>query len=402
MKIVIATDQWSPDAVGGSARVATATAREFARLGRDVTVVAPRIEGLPRVERDEGVELHRSVRRSFLPQSVSDVFETWRWAIRRDRPNVFVAHQATNAVGLAAAHPKVPLLFVFHASAPLEQRFRRRRASGLRRISLLLLDPLLLLLERVAIRRATAVVVLSEYSRGLLLARHPRARDRIMLVGGGVDVDRFAGGDGPGTRKAYRIPVERPFLLTVRRLEPRMGVEELLRAVAVLLAKGVRLTLGVAGAGTSAAGLVKLSRELELDEHVRFLGRVPEDDLPGLYAAADLFVLPTVAYEGFGISTVEALAAGTPVVGTAVGATPEILDPLDPQLVSPSADPGDLAATIERVLGTVSAEQRTRCADYARSRFRWDVAIESWEAALTAAATRAGSDRPAPRDDRVP
>jgi glycosyltransferase involved in cell wall biosynthesis len=170
----------------------------------------------------------------------------------------------------------------------------------------------------------------------------------------------------------------------------------------VLLANGVRLTLGVAGAGTSAAGLVKLSRELELDEHVRFLGRVPEDDLPGLYAAADLFVLPTVAYEGFGISTVEALAAGTPVVGTAVGATPKILDPLDPQLVSPSADPGDLAATIERVLGTVSAEQRTRCADYARSRFRWDVAIESWEAALTAAATRAGSDRPAPRDDRVP
>jgi len=402
MRVLIATDQWSPDVIGGSARVARATAQQFARLGHQVVVVAPAIPGRPTVEQDEAVELHRSVKRFGLPQSVADVAGTWKWAVRRQRPDVLVAHQATNAVGLLAAHPRVPLLYVFHASAPLEQRFVRRRLRPARRVMGLLLDPLLVLLERVAVRRAKTVAVLSEYSRELLLSRHPGLADRIAVVRGGVDYDRFASGDGVSIRAAYGIPADRPFVLTVRRLEPRMGVEELLRTVKTLFERGARLTLGIAGAGMSAARLRELAHELELGEHVRFLGRVPDDDLPGLYAAADLFVLPTVAYEGFGISTVEALAAGTPVVGTAVGATPEILEPLDPRLVAPSADAVDLAATIERALGAVSTATRRRCADYARSRFRWDVAIESWEAALAKAASRAGGDPPAAPGTRVP
>jgi glycosyltransferase involved in cell wall biosynthesis len=402
MRVVVATDQWLPDVVGGSAAVARATAQRFAQAGHEVTVVAPRTRGRPAVERDDGVELHRSIRRTVLPQTISDAIETWRWAVRRSPPEVYVAHQATTAAGLLAAHPRVPLLYVFHASAPLEQRFQRRHVSPGRRTAQILLDPLLVLLERIAVRRADTVAVLSEYSRGLLLGRHPSVRERVALVRGGVDVGRFAAGDGPAAREAYRIRTDRPFLLTVRRLEPRMGVEELLRAIQTLFENGARLTLGIAGAGMSAASLRELASELALGEHVRFLGRVPEDDLPGLYAAADLFVLPTVAYEGFGISTVEALAAGTPVVGTAVGATPEILDPLDPQLLSPSADPADLAATIERALGALSAEQRGRCADYARSRFRWEVAIESWEAALAAAASSVRTNPPAARGDRVP
>jgi glycosyltransferase involved in cell wall biosynthesis len=386
MQVVVATDQWSPDAIGGSAVVARATAQQLARLGERITVLAPRAGTPSAVERDGGVELHRSIRRGPLPQTVSDVFETWRWAVRRDRPDVFVAHQATTAVGLLAAHPGVPLLYVFHASAPLEQRFLRRRVRLLRRVASRLLDPLLVLLEAVAVRRAATIAVLSEYSHELVLTRHAAARDRIVLVQGGVDVERFGSGDGPKTRSAYAIPADVPFVLTVRRLEPRMGVEELLRAADVLIRKGVQLTVGIAGTGMTARPLGDLSRSLGIGEHVRFFGRVPDDDLPGLYAAADLFVLPTIAYEGFGISTVEALAAGTPVVGTAVGATPEILRPLDPQLVSPSALPEDLAATIERALEHSSDERRRRCAGYAHARFRWEAAIESWHAALLRAA----------------
>ena len=386
MRIIVATDQWSPDVIGGSARVARATAVQFARLGHHVVVVAPAVPGRPAVGHDAGVELHRSVKRFGLPQSVADVVATWRWARRRPRPDVLVAHQATNAVGLLAAQRGVPLVYVFHASAPLEQRFVRRRLTPVRRAVALLLDPLLVLLERIAVRRAETVAVLSEYSRRLLLARHPSVSDRIAVVRGGVDYDRFASGDGATARAAYDIPDDRPFVLTVRRLEPRMGVEELLRAADLLIRKGVQLTVGVAGAGETGPALERLARELAIDEHVRFFGRVPDTDLPGLYAAADLFVLPTVAYEGFGMSTVEALAAGTPVVGTAVGATPEILTPLDPQLVSPSTLPDELAATIETALASATDDRRERCAAYARERFSWETAIESWQAAVVRAA----------------
>ncbi|MGH3003156.1 MAG: glycosyltransferase family 4 protein [Gaiellaceae bacterium] len=388
MRIAVATDQWSPDVIGGSARVARATAQQFARLGHDVTVVSPRAGAGPGVERDGGVELHRSIRRGRLPQTFTDVLETWRWAVRRSRPDVFVAHQSTTAVGLIAAHPSVPLVYVFHASAPLEQRFVRRRSRPLRRIPNLLLDPSLVLLEAIAIRRAAAITVLSEYSRDLLLARHPSAVDRVLVVRGGVEFERFSSGDGPRARQAYGVPNDLPFVLTVRRLEPRMGVEELLRATQILIRSGVRLTVGVAGAGMTGRGLKDLSRKLGLEPHVRFFGRVPDEDLPGLYAAADVFVLPTVAYEGFGMSTIEALAAGTPVVGTSVGATPEILRPLDRRLLAPSAQPQALAATIEQTLEGTSLEQRRRCADYAYSQFRWEEAIESWTAAVQKAAQK--------------
>jgi glycosyltransferase involved in cell wall biosynthesis len=387
MRIVVGTDQWSPDVVGGSARVAASTALHLGARGHEVTVVAPRMDGLSTVERQGDVDLHRSIRRGVLPQTISDVLETWRWAVRRTRPDLLVAHQVTNAVGLLAAHPRVPLLYVFHASVPLEQRFLRRRERPIRRLSRLLLDPLLVLLEAVAVRRAATIAVLSDYSRGLLLARYPSARDRTVLVQGGVEFEAFAHGDGVQARESFAIPPDVPFVLTVRRLAPRMGVEELLRAVDVLVRKGTRLTLGIAGAGPLSGHLRDVARELQLDGHVRFFGRVHEDDLPGLYAAADLFVLPTVAYEGFGMSTVEALAAGTPVVGTTVGATPEILGPLDERLLSPTAAPEQLAATIEQALAATSPDLRARCRDYARTRYRWEVAIETWQHAVARAAS---------------
>jgi glycosyltransferase involved in cell wall biosynthesis len=311
-------------------------------------------------------------------------------------PEVLVAHQATNAVGLLAAHPRAPFLYVFHASVPLEQRFLRRQLALAGKVVRLLLDPLFVLLERIAVGHADVIVVLSEYSRGIVLARHPSAAGRVVLVRGGVDYDAFANGDGAATRVEYGIPGDRPFVLTVRRLEPRMGVEELLRAVGILRDKGVEVTVGVAGTGASGPSLEQLAHRLGLNQHVRFFGRVPDADLPGLYAAADLFVLPTVAYEGFGMSTVEALAAGTPVVGTPVGATPEILSPLDPQLVSRSTRPEDLAAAIESAIASTSAGQRERCAEYARDRFRWETAIESWQAALVATAGYATRGRDCP------
>ena len=385
MRITVATDQWSPDVVGGSGRVATATAELFARHGHDVTVVAPRVADLPRYEQRDKLELYRVLRRLPLPQTFADVLETRSWALPRTTPDVFVAHQATNAVGLHLSHRDVPLVYVFHASVPLEQRFARRYMSLPRRSAATVLDPVFVLLEALAVRSATRIVVLSEYSRTLLLSRFPSARDRTVLARGGVEISRFANGEPVQIRRRYAIPDDRPFVLTVRRLAPRMGIEELLRAVKLLVSAGQDITLGIAGSGKSDRELRVLTASLGIDDHVRFFGRVPDEDLPGLYAAADLFVLPTVAYEGFGMATVEALAAGTPVVGTTVGATPEILRALDARLLSPTASPSDLARTIQLALARTSPALRAECAAYADANYNWQKTIGEWLVALDVA-----------------
>jgi glycosyltransferase involved in cell wall biosynthesis len=177
------------------------------------------------------------------------------------------------------------------------------------------------------------------------------------------------------------LDLDRPLLVTVRRAEPRMGIEQLLRAMPMIVANE-DLCLAVVGGGLLTNEHLRLSSQLGLDGRVRFVGRVSEEDLLDWYRAADLFVLPTVAYEGFGMVTVEALASGTPVVGTPAGATSELLEPLDPRLVAGGSDPESLASAIGDALVFSNDDLQARCRGYALARFGWDGVMRMWEEEL--------------------
>lgn len=245
------------------------------------------------------------------------------------------------------------------------------------------LDPIVSGLERAATRRAAVILVLSEFSADLHRHRHPGVANRIRVVGGAVDDFFFDPRDGDGCRTRLGIP-SGILLFTARRLEPRMGVDVLLEALS--LVDDERLVLAVAGTGPTHTTLERQVRKLALQSRVRLLGRVSENDLRMLYAAADLFVLPTVAYEGFGMSTVEALAAGTPVLGTAVGATPEIFEGLGPEFIVSRAEPDAFADALRQVLPLLGPGLRVRARNLAEERFRWGNAIARWEEALFAVA----------------
>jgi glycosyltransferase involved in cell wall biosynthesis len=159
-----------------------------------------------------------------------------------------------------------------------------------------------------------------------------------------------------------------------------MGLERLLRAFKEVMRSD--LLLVIVGSGSLGERLRRLSDELCLEDRVRFLGNVSEPELHDWYRAADLFVLPTLAYEGFGMATAEALASGTPVVGTSAGATPELLRPLEPRLIADSSEPKVLAAAIAAALDLSGPELRRRCREYARARFSWDKVIVDWEREL--------------------
>jgi glycosyltransferase involved in cell wall biosynthesis len=403
VRILAVTDSWFPDRAGGSGRVAAETAARLARRGHDVTVLAPRARERPSRTVDGSLSVLRTLPRGALPQTASDTWSTMRRApgLGGNRFDVVVAHQVTNATGLALAGLGAPLVLVYHASAAREARIRGARPGhGGRSASSRALAPALAALERFAVARAARILVLSAYSASLASADHPGARERIRRVSGGVDTERFSPADGAAAARArLGLEQERPLLLVVRRLEPGLGIEDVLAAVRLL--ETPDLVVAIAGTGPLAGSLERHVERLGLGSTVRLLGAPSEERLADWYRAADAVVLPPAPHEGFGLATIEALASGTPVVASPAGATPELLSPLEPRLLARAAGPEALADAIRDTLGIAGPELRRRCRRYAVSRFAWDAVIAGWEHALEGA-SRSSERRPEPAAATLP
>jgi phosphatidylinositol alpha-1,6-mannosyltransferase len=103
----------------------------------------------------------------------------------------------------------------------------------------------------------------------------------------------------------------------------RKGVELAIRGLAAASTDDVELL--IAGTGRLEEALKRLAEQLGVSDRVRFLGYVPDDELPLLYASADV-TLFTSNYEGFGLVFLESLASGTPVIGTRVGGIPDLVE----------------------------------------------------------------------------
>ena len=312
----------------------------------------------------------------------TDVVSTWRCArsLASSSFDLCVAHGPTNGFGLVVSRLDAPLVLVYHPSPAREARFvRARHPLGLERLSTLVVAPPLALYERATVSRADMILALSAYSRDMLVGDHPRAAAKARCVPGGVDTDAFSPGDQGKARVRLGLPTDRLLLVTVRRLEPRMGIEELLRALRRL---PDFIDLAVVVEGTLAPALRRLADELGLGDRARFVGLVSEQDLVDWYRAADAFVLPTIAYEGFGLVTVESLGMrNTGRQDAGRRDTPELLMPLDPRLVTAGADEA-LARAVDAALAFADPELRARCRRYALERFSWEPVVDQWEASF--------------------
>jgi L-malate glycosyltransferase len=139
------------------------------------------------------------------------------------------------------------------------------------------------------------------------------------------------------------VPTDAPVVLCVANLIAYKGHRYLLEAVARLKDQGVACTLLLVGDGPERPALERQAARLGID--ARFLGA--RTDVPALLARARVFVLSSL-HEGMSNAVMEAMAAGRPIVATAVGGTPELLDGRG--LLVPPRDPGALAAGLKRVL----------------------------------------------------
>jgi glycosyltransferase involved in cell wall biosynthesis len=392
--------------VGGGERVLWETASRLAARHR-VTVLAraPAGAGPSVVERD-GVRVRHFAadRRSAPAFALGAILAARRAAteeLEREPPDVLHCHQPLSGYGVlrSAAGRRVPSLYTFHSPAPLEYR-SRRGMTGLHRRGLTggAGMALLWVLERACLRAASRVHVLSEFSAGLCHRLYRVPPERLVRVPGGADVERFQpAADRGATRAALGLPAAGAVLLTVRNLEARMGLDDLLRAIGELAPRWPDLLLLIGGTGSQRAALEALAAGLGLGGRVRFLGFVAEADLPRYYQAADAFVLPTRELEGFGLVAAEALACGTPVLATPVGAIPEVLAGLPADLIFEGAGAGPIARGLTRHLERLGREPesvaalRRRCREHAVARFAWSAVVPRLEAELAALAAGPGA-----------
>jgi phosphatidylinositol alpha-1,6-mannosyltransferase len=244
-------------------------------------------------------------------------------------------------------------------------------------------------LLRVILRRACQVVTISEFTRQAV-AETGVPEERLALVWPAIDLERFARLPSREEERRRRGWEGRLVILSVGRLVERKGQDMVIRALPAVAARLPQVRYAIAGTGPCRGALERLAGEAGVAERVEFLDFVPEEELPGLYGAADLFAMPSRQLpeagdvEGFGIVFIEANAAGLAVLGGRSGGVEDaVVDGGTGVLVDPD-DPEAVAAGLVRLLE--DPELRARLARQGQERARTDFdrrrrARQLWELA---------------------
>jgi phosphatidyl-myo-inositol alpha-mannosyltransferase len=322
----------------------------------EVRILAPSSEAVedPRVApygRPVQVRYNRSIAPVALsPFSGRQILE----GLEAFGPHITHVHEpmAPTVSAAASAFADGPLVGTFHTWS--DRRLAYRAVAPMaRRVA-----------ERFALRIAVSPAA-QQYAAGAL--RLPLGAFRV--VPNGVDVDRFAGAE---PLPDLRDP-ERPLLLFVGRVEPRKGLDVLVRGFLRLRASAPHVRLCVVGDGPDRARCEDMiPRSIRPDVH--FAGRVGDEDLPRYHASADVLVSPATGGESFGIVLLEGMAAGLPVVASDIpGYRTVMKDGRQGRLVMPG-DGLALSEVLETLLGNDRLRQAMgREGRETAARYAWPV-----------------------------
>ena len=337
-------------------------------MGKDLTVFVTRAEdGL------DGVAVQRI--RASIPTPNEYARAFWEQAlvpfdVARLRPEVY--HSPNYIVPLAIRCPTVVTVHDLAFFDRASHRLRSRLYLGA--------------LTTVAVARARRIICVSEFTRDGLVKRFPQVEERVRVVGEGV-ADAFA--PQPADVVAAfrsRHQLERPYVLFVGTIEPRKNLARLIRAFGAAVAEsGAEHDLVIAGSrGWMDEEVVLAHRESPIAGRIRFLGYVPDQDLPAAYAGADLFAYPSLS-EGYGLPPLEAMACGTAVLTSSAGSLPEVVGHAA-ALVDPTDDAA-MSKTLARLLVDRAERELLQAAGLEWSaRFRWGRVAEQTMAVYREAA----------------
>jgi len=328
---------WFYPHLGGVESHVQSLAKELAARGHEVTVVTTRDDPRsPERDRLDGFDVVRvkprmvAMRTPIAPGIRAALRDLPADLIHAHLPPPLSAHYAADASEARG----LPFVVTYHCDVQLPSPFGTLVEALYRRS-----------LGASTLRRARKVIVTTR-----TYAATSRAvwRQSPAVIPNMVDTERFHPDlDGSGVRGRLKIPAGKPLVLLVGRIVPHKGVEHFIEAARYL----PDVPFLVAGEGSSLEAMKRLAASFGVEDRVRFLGRVSQENLPKLYAACDVFVLSSVSrLEAFGIVALEAMATGKPVVVADIPGVREVIEDGREGLLADPVNPPDLAEKIRALL----------------------------------------------------
>ncbi len=335
LRVLLVTSEFPPD-IGGIGSHVAELARGLAGEGQHVTVVHPRsFTSTAPSPAGAGFAVQRP--RLLKGEPFYQVMLHRRLAREISRNPVDIIHvHGVRPLG-ATRGLSAPTIFTNHSSGFLARlnaspRRKRKTADLLKHVSSLI-GPSDELVEA---------------------ARAFGYRGPATMIANGVDPDRFRPG-ASAARARLGIGADETLILLARRLVEKNGVTWFARALAPMRHLAFRVI--VAGDGAEREPMRAILAEGGLQDRVLFLGAVANSEMPDIYRAADLSVLPSLA-EATSIAGLEAMASGLPLVGTNVGGIPAIVDDGITGLLVPPKDPGAMADALTRLVASPDIRHR--------------------------------------------
>ena len=359
MKIAFVSYEYPPYYHGGAGTYAENIVRELARQNHEVHVITHRLPQCPDDEIKDGVFIHRL---NFIDIPLMRAPSFW-YNVRNkykdivSKAGVFDIIHGNTTSDFLLSKPvtgKIPRVITVHhlanevVSALKPSLFERIKNLGGE-------TGLTPLIEKAYIKQAEHIITDSQHTREKLVSTY-RVEDKnisVIPLGREQKPTSISAQEKEQIKSKFKIGKE-PVLLFVGRVDDkRKGLDVLLKALKIVLIKTV-VTLVVAGSGKPLVYKGLLSSDVA--DRVIFTGFVDDNTLAKLYSACDIYVCPS-RLEGFGLTLLDAMAAGKPVIATATGSIPEIIENgQNGLLVRPGAEK-ELAQAILQLLNDKAQAQ---------------------------------------------
>ena len=327
MKIAITVPLFPPKWLAGTEIATYNIAKHLARKGHEVHVITSLDKGLPRESMENGFYVHRIFWRNIRFIGIMSFWAKIFWCLKTIKPDI--VHVQSVGMGipglLAKTFLKKPFVVYGRGSEVyLHSTFKNT-------------------LSKLVLKNAGDVIALTEDMKNEM----QKFCDRdILVIPNGIDLEVFKDLSRETARTRLKIGANASVILFIGRLHSVKGVRYLIKSIKIVKNKNRDVRLFLVGDGEERIYLENLVKDLVLDDYVRFIGAVPNEEVPEYMVAADVFVLPSLS-EGFPVVILEAMASGLAIITSRVGGLPEIIKNKENGFLVEPKNPEEIA---ERIL----------------------------------------------------